>query len=345
MKIIKTSHYQIYSIKKSKNLYIKLFNPCTNTWLPGKSSGTNKVAEAEKIAMSWLLEEPESKSSILKATFMKLISNEEIKTSDAQFICNYLKEKGLIANFVIPQTMTDIKASEYFQNFFDPEKSDFLKEKERMGKTICQSTLQNNTGIVKKYWLPFLKDRFLCELTKNDLIAFIEHLQNSKEIMNITKKTIVCTGFKVLRWAYKTEILEKDITAGIKNFSAKSRERKILTPETIKKLFASEWNNPFAKAANLLAYCTGMRAGEIVALRDVDIGENCIYLQHSWSNYDGLKSTKSGKSRIVYIYEKNLLELLRKLCKSNPKKKMKIMCSIRLQTQKFQCEPKLFFAP
>ena len=62
MKIIKTSHYQIYSIKKSKNLYIKLFNPCTNTWLPGKSSGTNKVAEAEKIAMSWLLEEPESKS-------------------------------------------------------------------------------------------------------------------------------------------------------------------------------------------------------------------------------------------------------------------------------------------
>ena len=276
---------------------------------------------------------------------MKLISNEEIKTSDAQFICNYLKEKGLIANFVIPKTMTDIKASEYFQNFFDPEKSDFLKEKERMGKTICQSTLQNNTGIVKKYWLPFLKDRFLCELTKNDLIAFIEHLQNSKEIMNITKKTIVCTGFKVLRWAYKTEILEKDITAGIKNFSAKSRERKILTPETIKKLFASEWNHPFAKAANLLAYCTGMRAGEIVALRDVDIGENCIYLQHSWSNYDGLKSTKSGKSRIVYIYEKNLLELLRKLCKSNPKKKMKIMCSIRLQTQKFQCEPKLFFAP
>ena len=136
MKIIKTSHYQIYSIKKSKNLYIKLFNPCTNTWLPGKSSGTNKVAEAEKIAMSWLLEEPESKSSILKATFMKLISNEEIKTSDAQFICNYLKEKGLIANFVIPKTMTDIKASEYFQNFFDPEKSDFLKEKERMGKTI-----------------------------------------------------------------------------------------------------------------------------------------------------------------------------------------------------------------
>ncbi|MCI5608991.1 MAG: hypothetical protein MR408_06070, partial [Spirochaetia bacterium] len=147
MKIIKTSHYQIYSIKKSKNLYIKLFNPCTNTWLPGKSSGTTEVAEAEKIAMSWLLEESESKSSILKATFMKLISNEEIKTSDAQFICNYLKEKGLIANFVIPKTMTDIKASEYFQNFFDPEKSDFLKEKERMGKTICQSTLQNNTGI------------------------------------------------------------------------------------------------------------------------------------------------------------------------------------------------------
>ena len=115
--------------------------------------------------------------------------------------------------------------------------------------------------------------------------------------------------------------------------------------DTANRLMELEWDNDEAKIANELAMHTGMRAGEIVALRDVDIGENCIYLQHSWSNYDGLKSTKSGKSRIVYIYEKNLLELLRKLCKSNPKKKMKIMCSIRLQTQKFQCEPKLFFAP
>ena len=131
--------------------------------------------------------------------------------------------------------MTDIKASEYFQNFFDPEKSDFLKEKERMGKTICQSTLQNNTEIVKKYWLPFLKDRFLCELTKNDLIAFIEHLQNSKEIMNITKKTIVCTGFKVLRWAYKTEILEKlDKMSKKKNYK-KSTIIEIALAEMFKK--------------------------------------------------------------------------------------------------------------
>lgn len=46
---------------------------------------------------------------------------------------------------------------------------------------------------------------------------------------------------------------------------------------------------------------TGMRAGEIQALTVDDLGEDEIYVRHSWSKYDGLKCCKNGEERAVPI--------------------------------------------
>lgn len=324
MILLKNQDYKIVLRKNTKNLYASIFDKTENRWLPIKSTKTEKVSEAKSKINRWM-NKNSSNSSIIMHNFYKVLIEEKIKKSDVNFICNYFKEKGYISNYVLKNSLTDLKAKTYFENFYDSEKSDYLKEKERTGHPLCKSTINNNFGLVKKYWIPFLKDKYLTELKTLDLRKFIDNLQNNSKISNVTKKTIVSSGFKVLRWAYKTEIISKDITSGIKNFSSKTKERKILTPEIIKKLFNSEWNSKSAKLANLLAFCTGMRAGEIVALKYEDIGENCIYLQHSYSLYDGLKSTKSGKPRVVYIYEKELLNLLKKMCKQNRKNSEKFI--------------------
>lgn len=44
-----------------------------------------------------------------------------------------------------------------------------------------------------------------------------------------------------------------------------------------------------------------MRCGEILALRKMDLGEDCLYVRHSWNRKEGLKTTKNGESRIVYF--------------------------------------------
>jgi integrase len=51
--------------------------------------------------------------------------------------------------------------------------------------------------------------------------------------------------------------------------------------------------------ANKLAMTTGLRMGEILALRKNDIGEERLFIRHSWSPLDGLKSTKTGIEREV----------------------------------------------
>jgi integrase len=68
----------------------------------------------------------------------------------------------------------------------------------------------------------------------------------------------------------------------------------------------------------MLAMVTGMRAGEIQGLRFQDLGEDCLYVRHSWNFQDGLKSTKNNESRTVEVPFPGLMQELFELAKSNP---------------------------
>jgi integrase len=84
-----------------------------------------------------------------------------------------------------------------------------------------------------------------------------------------------------------------------------SAPRGILTPEEAREVLMKPglWNNPTAFLANLLAACTGMRAGEIQALRAMDFTETSIIVEHSWvERYQKLKCTKTGIVREIPIH-------------------------------------------
>ncbi len=72
---------------------------------------------------------------------------------------------------------------------------------------------------------------------------------------------------------------------------------------------------------NLLAACTGLRAGEILALRVQDIGEDRLFIRHSFSEaakIDGyLKDTKTHEERSVPL-PSSLREELFNLVKQSP---------------------------
>ena len=45
-----------------------------------------------------------------------------------------------------------------------------------------------------------------------------------------------------------------------------------------------------------------------------------LYIKHSWNLQDGLKCTKNGEERIVYLPFKQLIQALKELAESNPHK-------------------------
>jgi integrase len=211
------------------------------------------------------------------------------------------------------------------------------------------------TGAINKYWMPFFQGKYLGEITRQDIEAFIVYLESlqekkKKEQSEIDralqeekqqkpkrknaatqkrriirypksakrKNAIIQAGTVPLTWAFQKEMIEKDIVSGITWFVCKAKEREILTPELAKALFQVNWKDERSRLANMLAMVTGMRAGEIQGLRIQDLGQDCLYVRHSWNFQDGLKTTKNNESRIVEVPFPGLMRGLIELARSNP---------------------------
>jgi integrase len=106
---------------------------------------------------------------------------------------------------------------------------------------------------------------------------------------------------------------------GLKPFKVDSSEKGILTREELMKLFKEEnrdhiWPEELHFIINYLAASTGLRIGEILALRTKSISNNQLIVTNSYSPEDGLKSTKNGKTRIIPLNQK-LKDMLVDLCK------------------------------
>jgi integrase len=185
----------------------------------------------------------------------------------------------------------------FLERFWDYEKSVYVREKaahgQRLGRLHCYLT-----GLhVARYWKPFFGDeKKLNEVTRADLREFSFWLCE-KELASESVNKIMRGGTTALTWAYREELLAVNPCAGLASFTGGKRKPGILTPAEAVAVFEAVWLDKRAWAASLLAVTTGLRAGEIAALRVQDIGEKVVYIRHSWSRLDGLKAPKNGEAR------------------------------------------------
>ena len=101
-----------------------------------------------------------------------------------------------------------------------------------------------------------------------------------------------------LKWAYRQDEIPTYPGKGLMKYSAAPKRRGILADKEIEMLFRfGDWKgNEAARIATLVAYQTGLRAGEIVALRVGDVGADRLFVRHSYNRIDGLKSPKNGEN-------------------------------------------------
>lgn len=124
----------------------------------------------------------------------------------------------------------------------------------------------------------------------------------TKKLSPKTIKAVLQALTIPMKWAHLHELTENNCHSGIISPRSKPKKKTILSIEETRSLFNAEWSNDRVKLACLVTCFTGMRQGEILALQLRKIGDDRIFIRHSYSPYEGgLKTPKNGEEREIRI--------------------------------------------
>jgi integrase len=207
----------------------------------------------------------------------------------------------------------DICSEETFGHFaqmwFDLYKKPYLKEK----------SLDSIKYVLNQHILPYLGDNKLRDITPLQIQSIMARL--SKKSYSLQSKALIHLRsiFKVAEESRL--ILRSPVSCMLKAGGQKAQEKTALTPEESQHLLDAV-KNPRARTFLLIALHTGMRRGEIVALRwdDIDFERGVIHITHNavMRQYEtvvreGLK-TNAGKRGVPMSLELKDWLMDRKQC-------------------------------
>jgi len=300
--------------------YAEIVDPQTGTKLTARSTGTKNRDEALLIIAEWLkhgiptgkVRKPRTLEIAAGIeNIMKAIRRAELNSDDALRIVQLLKDRNLIDINAVKPGKGTVLFSEFLEEFWDYDASPYIREKLAHGHSIGKRHCYESMSRLNKYWQPAFNDRRLNSITRQDLKEFSLSLADNG-LASATINKVMAVGTTCLSWAFREGFISSDPTVGLASFTGETKKRGVLTPQEAQVLFASCWKDKRAYTASLLACTTGMRSGEVLALKREDIGERVLNIRHSWSAYDGLKSPKNGEARRVPLLPEvrgKLLEL------------------------------------
>jgi integrase len=300
--------------------YSVSFKDKNGKYLPPVSTGKKTENEAMQEAfkmMSEGIQQKKKKTVTVREMSLKDEARKLKTKEDADIILSELQRLGLVKSYILDNTQKAQDFNSFLTTFWDWETSPYIKEKLRQNHSIHKRHCKQQSNAVELYWTEFFKGRLLGEITHDDISNFINEM-GTKEISSSRKNVVIKAGFKPLRWAFAKRYIEFDPTMGHLLFSEIEKKRHILTPSVAGAIFKIDWSEERAKIANLLSSITGMRSGEVMALKVKDIGADCLYVQNAWNYVDQLKTTKNNKSRTVEIAFPYVIQKLIEIAKQNP---------------------------
>ena len=310
--------FSIYK-RADRSCYSVSFKDTDGKYLRPVSTGKRTEDEAIQIALQMLrdgIPKKQNKVTVQELSFQNMARNVKSGTQ-AEAILGELRRLGWVKGMVVKGTQGAQDFIEFMKTFWDWDTSPYIKEKLRKNHGIHKRHCKQQRQAIILHWEDFFKDRYLGEISAIDIDGFIDHM-GEKDLSASRKNVVIKAGTKPLRWAFSKGMIEIDPTRGHILFSGDDTKRNILTPSAAAAVFRTPWKNERAYFGNILASVTGMRCGEIQALRLQDLGSDCLYVSGSWNKEDDLKTTKNNKKRTVEVNFPGLMFYLFELAKKNP---------------------------
>ena len=188
--------------------------------------------------------------------------------------------------------------SDLAKNIFIPGECPLESDKVLRGRPYTARVMKENRQRLTRYILPFFGKMKLCDIN----VRAVKNWQSwliANDLSNATANRVRTTAIPIFDYAVECGLMNDNPLKKVKPLYVSSvSTRQAFTEEEIRRLFSVPWLSPLARLACLLSACTGMRLGEVRALRGADIQEAAVIISHSIAGDGNLKSTKSGRVRI-----------------------------------------------
>lgn len=201
----------------------------------------------------------------------------------------------------------DVSFVDYLKSFWD-EESLYFKSAAIEGRHWNKNYIKNNQQYIRCFIQDFFKDMRLSYVNENILNRFFDSLimyksdRTGRHLAGCTINKIKSGVLLPLKWGRRKGIIKQviDFVSVCPGISDKAtRNRGILTIEETAKLLLHDWTDRKAYIGFCIAVNCGLRVGEIRALKIGSVQNGFLIVNHSYNDTDGIKSTKTGKSRIV----------------------------------------------
>jgi integrase len=305
--------------RADRSCFSVAFKDQNGKYLRPVSTGKKNEADAIQAAFAMLRDGiPQGKKSVtVHDLSLKDMVRKMNTGTEADIVLSEMKRLGWVKSVILKNTPQAVDFISFLTSFWDWNTSPYINDKLRKKHGIHKMHCLKQGQAINLYWKPFFQGRYLGDITANDIDEFITHM-GTKTLSASRKNVVIKAGTKPIRWAFSKGKIDVDPTRGHTMFSVEDRERHILSPTAAAATFRVVWKDERAKIANMLASVTGMRSGEILALRLQDLGKDCIYVRASWNRADKLKPTKNNEPRTVEIPFPDLIYELVKLAHENP---------------------------
>lgn len=229
-----------------------------------------------------------------------LKSMEVTKKREAERVCTLAIERGLVK-----KKSCSPNFSQYVIDYWDFNGPRIQRKNKLKPNSIGRNHASTMTICFKNHAQPLIPDGLTLEnVTSTHLRKILNTLTDTGTLANATIAKVMKSMTTPLREAYKKEIIQKDPTRTLDPIDETGKEKGILTSKEFSDLLV--WmrdNSPqHILLATVLAAATGMRMGEIRALRSDDIEivnehDALIKIDESYSDLDKFKTPKAKKTR------------------------------------------------
>lgn len=188
----------------------------------------------------------------------------------------------------------------FVENFF-AEDSEYVLWRKANGNEVKPETIKAYEKALNNQILPYFRDMKINSITSNTAKKWViwcngqwaaKTINNAQGVLNIIFESAIDKNY-----------INQNPLRNINLRKVHKKNRELLTIQELNLIYHANWASETHRKMFLLACITGMRIGEIAALRQDDIEHGYVQVRHTWSRQYGLGTTKTRTERFVPVPE------------------------------------------